>query len=149
MDNKMPGRLGNPNETLMTDVRADPRIIDFLKMSGLDKTLQTESGQLTEDSNYEELLAYCANFEEGSTAAHPMEWEMMPEYPNVLSSEETIQGTDGNNITLFVHKPKIQTDKVPCVVHTHGGDGSHDCRRPRLRSLEKHAVLSWYGRRRH
>jgi acetyl esterase/lipase len=45
----------------------------------------------------------------------------LPKFDTVEKYTETITGTDGNPITLHIHRPKGVAGKVPCVVHTHGG----------------------------
>ena len=39
----------------------------------------------------------------------------------VTRSEETITGSDGNDITLYIHRPDETDGPLPCVVHTHDG----------------------------
>lgn len=39
----------------------------------------------------------------------------------VSSYVETITGVDGNDITLYIHRPDDATCPLPCIVHTHGG----------------------------
>jgi acetyl esterase/lipase len=41
--------------------------------------------------------------------------------PGVSASVETITGVDGNDITLYIHRPDGAGAPLPCVVHTHGG----------------------------
>jgi acetyl esterase len=36
-------------------------------------------------------------------------------------SEETIKGAGGQDMTLFIHKPKGASGALPCIYHTHGG----------------------------
>ena len=45
----------------------------------------------------------------------------MPEYPDEITFEQTIKGPEGNDIQLYLQKPRNQNCKVPCVVFTHGG----------------------------
>ena len=45
----------------------------------------------------------------------------MPKYPDVITSEQTIKAAEGNEIRLYLHKPKNQNGEVSCVVHAHGG----------------------------
>lgn len=76
--------------------------------------------QLGENPTREELLNYCLALEKIASAEHPAMWEAMPEYPDVIASEQIIEGPEGNDIRLYFHKPRNQNGKVPCVVHTHG-----------------------------
>jgi len=114
----LPGRLGNPDASLENDRRADPRIVAALKaVNGFEPAVPA----LPSHASYEDCLAYCAAFEAASAAAHPAMLAAMPEEPNVQCSTETIQGVDGNDITLYIHKPTHVAGPVPCIYHTHGG----------------------------
>jgi acetyl esterase/lipase len=115
----LPGRLGNPDATLDTDGRTDPRIAAAVQAMGGDFAPGIEP--ISPDATYEECLAYCAAFEEVSAMAHPLMLDAMPEFPTVESWTETINGVDGNEIRLFIHRPKDAPAEAPCIVHTHGG----------------------------
>jgi len=127
VSNKLPGRLGNPAETLISDERTDPRVkASFEKaeaaMASMSSTVDAMTPlQLGENPTREELLNYCLAFEKIANAEHPAMWEAMPEYPDVITSEQTIKGPEGNDIWLYLHKPRNQNGNVSCVVHTHGG----------------------------
>ena len=114
----LPGRLGNPNKTLGTDERADPRIIQALAAVG---GLESAPTPVDGNSSYEDCLAYCLEFEQGSALMHPQQLAAMPDFPFVVSSTEVIKGVDDNDITLHVHVPVTRAGPTPCVVHTHGG----------------------------
>jgi len=114
----LPGRLGNPDATFLDDPRADPRIVAILQMSG---DLGADVEPVSIDSSYEECLNYCTAFETATAAINQVMEAAMPAYDNVVSTVETIKGVDGNDITLYIHKPKNQDGPRPCIVHTHGG----------------------------
>ncbi|MFT7247151.1 MAG: acetyl esterase [Candidatus Azotimanducaceae bacterium] len=116
---ELPGRLGNPESTLLTDKRADPRIVAALEaMGGMADGVETPAP----GASYEECLAYCQAFEAAMAEVHPMMVAAMPEYPNVVSRSETIKGVDGNDITLYIHAPAAASETPrPCILHTHGG----------------------------
>lgn len=118
MSTNLPGRLGDADRTLESDPRLDPRIKAALEMAG---ALGGDVELVDPNAGYEECLQYCAAFEATAEAAHPVAEAMMPEYPDVESWTEVIQGVDGNDISLYLHKPKNVTGPVPAVVHTHGG----------------------------
>ena len=46
---------------------------------------------------------------------------VMPDYSDVEQTTEVIQGVDGNEIALYIHRPVKQQVAMPCVLHTHGG----------------------------
>ena len=64
----LPGRLSNPEATMQTDSRADPRIAAAMAMAELAPGVEP----LAEGASYEECLAYCAAFEEAGALAHPL-----------------------------------------------------------------------------
>lgn len=118
-ESDLPGRLGDPNKTVLTDERLDPRIKIMLEAAA---SIGEGVDVPAAGASYDECLAYCATVEANGELTHPMMLEAMPEFPNVVSRTETIQGVDGNDITLFIHEPKQQSDTPrPCVLHTHGG----------------------------
>ena len=117
-DLTLPGRLGNPDTTLETDPRADPRIVRALSQAG---ALQTVESPVNFESSYEDCLAFCREFEQVNMAAHPELLAAMPSFDNVATTTETIDGVDGNPITLHIHQPANRSGNVPCIVHTHGG----------------------------
>ena len=45
----------------------------------------------------------------------------MPDFSDVRQYQETIEGVDGNEITLYIHEPINRDGPLPCVFHTHGG----------------------------
>ncbi|MEM6999978.1 MAG: alpha/beta hydrolase fold domain-containing protein [Pseudomonadota bacterium] len=114
----LPGRLGDPETTLLTDRRADPRLVAALSMMAeLGEGLEAPGAA----GSYAACLEYCAAFEAGAAATHPLQEAAMPAFDNVVQSTEVIHGVDGNEIQLYIHKPVDQTGPVPCILHTHGG----------------------------
>lgn len=114
----LPGRLGDPGSTLERDARADPRIVQAIKAgAGLEPVLEP----LPPEASYEECLAHCAALEAFMAEANPLLEAAMPEEPTVEYDTRTIQGVDGNNITLHLHTPNHVHGPWPCVYHTHGG----------------------------
>ena len=74
------------------------------------------------DASYEDCLAYCAGLEDAVDETHPLQLEVMPNFDHVEQSTETIQGPDGNDITLYIHRPKGADGPLPGFVNLHGGD---------------------------
>lgn len=120
---KLPGRLGDPGMCLGTDPRADPRMVACLKKAGFDQNVPDAPGIGT-DSSKEVLQAFMIEAEKGYDGflSQVTGVANLPPY-DVLQSEETIKGKDGNDIKLFISKPKDTTaaNKLPCLVHFHGG----------------------------
>ena len=114
----LPGRLGDPSTTLETDRRAHPKIIEAVAAVGGFGEGVPQPGP---DASYEECLEYCTAFEEASSVANPELLANLPVFDSVTTYSQVIQGNDGNEITLYIHKPKQSEGDIPCIVHTHGG----------------------------
>lgn len=115
-DLHLPGRLGNPDATIETDGRCDPRLVS-VAMQGYAPGVAVPPA----DASYEDCLAYCAGLEDAIDETHPLQLEAMPNFDHIDQSTETIQGPDDNDITLYIHRPKRQDGPLPGLVHLHGG----------------------------
>lgn len=116
---RLPGRLGTPNMLLKDDPRADPRMIAAMLPFGLEEA--PEPTPVDVDSSIDEILEYAALAEtqfEQLFAALAVD---LPPVVGVASSVEVIRGVDGNDITLFVHRPDTADGPLPGVLHIHGG----------------------------
>ena len=114
----LPGRLGTPDLQLRDDPRADPRMIAAMGSIGLD--VAPPPTPVTAASSLEEILQACMLAEAGFQMAFGMV-NQPATTPGVSSIVETITGSDGNDITLYIHRPDGVDAALPCVVHTHGG----------------------------
>ncbi len=115
----LPGKLGDPNRTLFTDERADPRLVAALEAMG---SLDAAVPPVPLGAPLEDCLNYCQAFESTAALGHPIAAAAMPEYPNVEQYTEIIKGVDGNDITLYIHTPRSSSKTPrPCILHTHGG----------------------------
>ena len=104
------GRLLDPNSSLGTDPRVDSRIAGILrKVGGADLP-----GELpfTPASPREELLGFAQAVEDGTNG---MIAAVLEGHPATASASEilTARGRDGNEITLYVHRPSGK-GKAPC-----------------------------------
>ena len=118
-----PGRLGNPDETLGTDPRTDPRLvaaIEPLGLAGHGDPLPVAVGDPTEAQ-----IEFCNVAEEGYQAVFDAMLATLAPVEGVARSIETIVGADGNDITLYVHRPSADHpdagDDLPGILHIHGG----------------------------
>ena len=118
MQEQLPGRLGDPNMTLLTDPRMDPRVASLLTAAG---DLLDGIEPLDSTASYEEALALCEQIESKIALAHPLAEAAMPDFSDVHQYEEVIQGVSGNDITLYIHQPINRDGPLPCIFHTHGG----------------------------
>ena len=114
----LPGRLGTPNLELRHDPRADPRMLTAMAAIGLD--VAPPASPVTAESPLDEILENCMLAEAGFQMAFGM-INQPSTTQGVSSSIETITGVDGNDITLYIHRPDGADGPLPCVVHTHGG----------------------------
>ena len=115
----LPGRLGNPAMQLGDDPRADPRMIAAMKPLGLDGA--QPASPVNGDSALDQLHEYANLSEEGFGALGGVLTMGAPPVAGVTSTTEVIRGMDGNDITLFVHRPTGATAPLPGVLHLHGG----------------------------
>lgn len=115
-----PGRLGNPGETLGSDPRTDPRLVAMLEPFGL--TGHGDPLPVDADTPIEQQIEFCTAAEQGFQAVFDAAFAGLPEIEGVERSTETISGVDGNDITLYVHRPAAAgSDAVPGILHIHGG----------------------------
>jgi acetyl esterase len=115
-----PGRLGNPGMTMLDDKRLDPRVRKA--MSGMPAgDLAAMLPQVTLSSSYEECLQWVAAMEELLNVQNSAMLAAMPDFRDVVTEKKTIIGEDGNEIDLYIEKPKGADGILPCVVHIHGG----------------------------
>jgi acetyl esterase/lipase len=115
---QLPGRLGESGSQLQTDPRADPRIVAAMEaVGGFEEAIPP----LAADATYQQCLDYCAASEEISAQGNEVLLANLPVFDSVSRSTETIAGSDGNAIELFIHRPNEARGAAPCIVHTHGG----------------------------
>jgi acetyl esterase len=115
----LPGRLGHPEMALKDDPRADQRMLAAMVPFGL-----AEVGPpmpVHADDPLEALLDYCGAAEQGFEGLFPLLMTDLPPMMGVTSSVEVIRGIDGNDVTLFIHRPTGVTTPMPAVLHLHGG----------------------------
>ena len=115
----LPGRLGNPNLNLRDDPRADKRMISAMESRGLLEPMP--SLPIDAESTIDELVAFC---NQNEAAYELSNYEAMRDLAPLLGvSKKTvkIKGVDGNEITLYIHRPSQITEPLPGILHLHGG----------------------------
>ena len=115
----LPGRLGDPERTLGTDPRADPRLVATLVALGLDG--HTEPPPVSARSPRAEQLEFAAAAEAGFEMLFGALYEGLAPLEGVETETRTIAGVDGNEISLYVHRPATADGPLPGVFHIHGG----------------------------
>jgi acetyl esterase/lipase len=115
----LPGRLGDPSRCIATDARADARLRAAVAPFGIDRNIEPlPEGSYT---THEQRLAAAADEEAGIGAFFAAIYATLPEVVGVERSMETIEGVDGNAITLHIHRPADAGAEVPGILHLHGG----------------------------
>lgn len=115
----LPGRLGDPDMTIGTDPRADPRMVAAMEQVGM--AARPEPMPVEHDGPTEAILGVVDVMEEGFGALWAALFEGLPPVVGVTSRTEIIPGPDGNDVTLFIHEPAERSGPLPVIVHTHGG----------------------------
>ncbi len=115
----LPGRLGDPDRTLADDPRSDPRMIAAMIPVGLAE--RTPPQPVTVDTPIDALHEFNTMAEAGFDAMFAMFSGDLPAISGVERSIEVIRGVDGNDITLYLHRPEGTSGPLPGVLHLHGG----------------------------
>jgi acetyl esterase/lipase len=115
----LPGRLGNPDETLGSDPRTDPRIAAVMTAFGLDG--HGEPAPVDGSSPFEQQLEFCTAAEPDFQMLFGALYAELPPIEGVTSKTETITGVDGNEISLYLHRPAEIAPGAPGILHIHGG----------------------------
>jgi acetyl esterase/lipase len=118
LDFTLPGKLGNPNLTLLEDPRLDPRIRDsYLKIP----LFSTPPPSISINPTYEEAIALVEWMDKAMDSREVLGEESMPSFSDITSSKEIIQDKQGRKIELYLDRPKKSDGPIPCIVHFHGG----------------------------
>jgi acetyl esterase len=113
------GQIGTPGMVIRDDPRADPRMIAVMSAMGMDGA--PPESPFKANAELELLLQYCELSEAGfGELGAAMSANSAP-VQGVTASTEVIQGVDGNNISLYIHRPTAATGTLPCILHIHGG----------------------------
>jgi len=115
----LPGRLGSPELLLRDDPRADPRMIAAFAPFELDGA--AAAAPLEPDAPLDDRLTFCAEIEPGFEGLFQAMFANVPAHEGVENTTETITGVDGNEITLYIHRPAGAMESMPGVLHIHGG----------------------------
>ncbi len=114
----LPGRLGDPDMQLKDDPRADPRMVAAMEPFAMN--VMPPPSPVDASSPEEAIHEHVAAAEAGFGAVFAAFFDDLPEL-EVERRTEVIPGVDGNDITLFIHRPVGQEGPLPGIVHTHGG----------------------------
>lgn len=115
----LPGRLGSPDMLMRDDPRADPRMVGALAPVGLDGP--APPAPVHASSPIDELLDFAAEAEPGFEGLFDLLYSELAPVEGVTSEVEVIKGVDGNDVTLYIHRPTAVDGPLPGVLHLHGG----------------------------
>lgn len=115
----LPGRLGNPQMALKDDPRADPRMIAAMAPFGLAELAPPLP--IDGSSPIEALYEFISASEEGFEGLFMALGATLPPIEGVERSVQVIRGVDGNDVTLFIHRPSGTAGPLPGLLHLHGG----------------------------
>ena len=121
----LPGRLGNPDLTMLEDIRLDPRVAKL--MAGMPPGgTAAFLPKVMLSSSYEACLDWVEAMEKMLAGQDEAVLAAMPDFSDVTSRKKTIKGVDGNDIDLYIEEPKAGNPKkiqgqLPCIIHLHGG----------------------------
>jgi acetyl esterase len=113
------GQIGTPGMVIRDDPRADPRMLAVMAAMGMDGA--PPESPFKASAPLESLLQYCELSEAGfGQLGAVMSANAVP-IQGVTASTEMIKGVDGNDISLYMHRPTAATGNLPCILHIHGG----------------------------
>ncbi len=115
----LPGRLGRADLQLKDDPRADPRMVAAMAPIGLD--VHPAPAGVDLHTPIEAILEYCNVAESGFGALFEAMGSSSAPLSGVTRSVEVIRGIDGNDVTLYIHRPANVDGAVPAILHLHGG----------------------------
>lgn len=119
LDFKLPGKLGNPDMSMLDDPRLDPRIKNAYMANPM--LPMPPPVELTVNPSYEDSVLMAHYMDDMLKMKNAQQEADMPSFPDIISSSQVIRGEDRNKITLYIDRPKRVTGKVPCLIHFHGG----------------------------
>ena len=112
LDFTLPGKLGNPNLTLLEDPRLDPRIRDaYLKVP----LFSTPPPPISINPSYEEAIDLVEWMDKAMESRKVLGEESMPSFADITSTKEMISDKSGHKIELYLDRPK------PCHHDRPGG----------------------------
>ena len=115
----LPGRLGDPSCELRTDPRSDPRMVAALAPFQLDRAAPLPPIDRTAPRQAQ--LEFVSETEVNFESVFAALLSGLPPIDGLDKSTVTITGVDGNDILLFVSRPRTLKGLLPGVLHIHGG----------------------------
>lgn len=125
-----PGRIGNPDMSLASDPRINPKLLAALQAFGMasNQTFELPDNISAGDPNPEKLTPLIKDTEDKMLALYnglPNDLAKDSSEPEIDTSELTIKGVDDNDIKLYIYKPAKASGPLPAVLYSHGGGMVH------------------------
>ena len=115
----LPGRLGNPEMSLKNDPRAIPAVTKVMSEYGLDDL--APDPPISIEATQNEKVDYMTSLEPLYEDIFKSWYSKLTDVEGLERFTKVIDGVDGNQIILYVHKPEGLESKVPGILHIHGG----------------------------
>ncbi len=115
----LPGRLGDPDSTLASDPRSDPRMVAAMLPFGLGG--RTPPPRVTPDDSFETRIAFTRRTESRLEGLFDALQVDLPAVRGVSRSSRLIRAAGGHDLALSVHRPPDAAGPLPGILHLHGG----------------------------
>jgi len=115
----LPGRLGDSEMSLKNDPRAIPAVIKV--MSEFDMDGLAPEPPISIDATQQEKVDYLSFLEPVYEEIFKSWYSDLNEVEGLERFTKVIKGIDGNQIKLYIHKPKNNKSNIPGILHLHGG----------------------------
>jgi acetyl esterase len=115
----LPGRLGNPDSTLATDPRSDPRMLAALAPFRLGE--RTSPPRVSPQDSLDDRIAFSRRTESRLESLFDALLAELPPVEGVERSTRVIRGAEGGDLVLSVHRPADASGLLPGILHVHGG----------------------------
>ena len=115
----LPGRLGNSEMSLKNDSRAIPAVTKVMSQYGLDAL--APDPPISIEATLKEKVDYMTSLEPLYEEIFQSWYSELPEVEGLERFTKVIDGVDGNQITLYIHKTEKQISNIPGILHIHGG----------------------------
>ena len=113
------GRLGNPDHTLATDPRSDPRMLAAMEPFGLGE--RTPPPRVTPQDSLDDRIAFSRRTESRLEVLFDALLADLPPVEGAARSTRIIRGPEGRDLVLSVHRPVAASGLLPGILHVHGG----------------------------
>ena len=119
INTNLPGRLGDSEMSLKNDPRAIPAVIKV--MSEFDMDGLAPEPPISIDATQQEKVDYLSSLEPVYEEVFKSWYSDLTKVEGLERFTKIIDGIDGNQIKLYIHKPKNHNSNTPGILHIHGG----------------------------